>query len=51
MESPLSDPNSKFNNTLYYIDLCFTIVFTIECILKIIAYGFLINGKYSYILN
>ena len=43
LEDPLSDPNSNYNNALYYCDMVFSICFGIECILKIIAFGFIFN--------
>lgn len=43
MQKPLNDPNSLYNTVLNYIDLGFSISFGIECILKIIAFGFIFN--------
>jgi len=31
------------------IDLATTIIFTIEAVMKIIAFGFVINGEWSYL--
>lgn len=49
LDEPLSDPDSKMNMILYYLDLGFTLVFSIECILKMIALGFVMNGPKSYL--
>lgn len=51
MEKPLNDPTSTYTVVLYYIDLAFSILFGVECLLKIIAYGFLLNKSQSYLLN
>ena len=45
LDDPLVDNNSII---LKEIDLVVTIIFTIESLLKILAYGFLFNGEYSY---
>lgn len=44
----MEDPNEDYKVTLYYIDIFVTILFALECGLKIIAFGFLFNGKNSY---
>lgn len=44
IDNPLSDPESATIVTVGYIDNCFTISFTIEALIKIIAMGFLFNG-------
>lgn len=49
LESPLENPDSKMNMILEYVDMGMTAVFTIEMILKIVAYGLIINGKKSYL--
>ena len=49
IESPLDPPKSAKVLTLEYIDLAMTIIFVVEALLKIIAYGFLFNGKDSYL--
>lgn len=51
MDNPLNDPNGRLTKTLARIDFSTTIVFTVEMILKIIAYGFLFNGENSYLRN
>lgn len=49
--NPLYDPNGKTAQVTYYFDIIFTIMFIIEAFIKIIALGFLFNGKESYIRN
>ena len=49
LETPLDDPESEKIKTLEYIDLFMTAAFTIEALVKIIAYGFAFAGKTSYI--
>ena len=41
-EDPLNS-NSERNKILNYFDYFFTTIFTIECLFKIIAYGFLFH--------
>lgn len=36
---------------LYWIDVFTIIIFTLEVIIKIVVYGFLFNGKSSYLLD
>ena len=48
-EEPLDDPKSQKVQNLKTIDLVMTVVFTLEATLKVIALGFLINGKPSYL--
>jgi hypothetical protein len=51
LDNPLLDPNSSFDSSLNYIDISTTVVFAVEGLLKIIAFGFVLNGKYSYLRN
>jgi Ion transport protein len=51
MTTPLNDPAGSVVNALYWIDFFSTIVFTIECVAKIIAFGFIFNGQPSYLKN
>jgi hypothetical protein len=54
LDNPLEDPNGWLSRTFYYMDFVFTIVFTIEATMKIIALGFFHNkipGISPYILN
>jgi hypothetical protein len=48
LESPLDDPEGDKIKILKYIDYFMTIAFTIEAMIKIIAKGFLFNGRKSY---
>ena len=45
IESPLDDPKSPKVVILEYIDYVMTAIFIFEAVLKIIAFGFLFNGK------
>ena len=49
LETPLDDPKGKLVQRLAFIDIFMTSAFTIEAILKIITFGFLFNGKRSYL--
>ena len=49
IESPLKDPESTEVKVLSIIDLITTIIFTIEVMIKVIANGFMCNGRKSYI--
>ena len=44
VDNPLADPNSPTIVFVGYIDHCFTILFTLEALIKIIALGFLFNN-------
>ena len=48
-EEPLEDPNSEKRKIIGIIDYITTGVFTVEAFLKIIAFGFLFNGRKSYL--
>lgn len=50
-ERPLYDPDSTYNGVLYYCDLIFSLFFGIECLLKIVAFGFLFNKNQSYLYS
>lgn len=43
-EKPSLDPEGSTMTRLDTIDFYITIIFTVECVLKIIAYGLLFNG-------
>ena len=47
-ETPLDDPDSTQIYVLYNIDIVMTCIFFIEVLMKIIAFGFLFNGRASY---
>ena len=49
IDNPLNDPNGTLSTVLNQIDLVITIIFVIESVLKIITFGFLLNGKQSYL--
>ena len=51
IEHPLEDPASDRNESLYTIDVILTILFSIEALIKIISFGLLRNGKFSYLLE
>ena len=48
-EHPLEDPNSETMEILNKIDIFFTAFFCLEAVLKIVSFGFLLNGKQSYL--
>ena len=50
-ESPLADPESEQAKIFEYMDLAFTITFILEASIKIVTFGFLMNGKNSYLSN
>jgi hypothetical protein len=45
MTTPLSNPESPDTILLGYLDNCFTVVFTLEALIKIIANGFMFNNE------
>lgn len=45
IDNPLKDPESSEIIFIGYMDNCFTVLFTIEMTIKIIAMGFLFNNK------
>ena len=51
LEEPLEDPKSNKLKVINNIDKVTTTIFTIEAVLKIIAHGFILNGKKSYLRN
>ncbi len=44
IENPLRDPDDAINQVLYVFDFIGTIVFSCEAIVKILAFGLLLNG-------
>jgi hypothetical protein len=48
LESPLNHPKSSLMKTIFWIDIITTMIFAIEGIMKIIAFGFIKNGVDSY---
>jgi hypothetical protein len=51
IDNPLNDPEGDLAITIGYLDLIITILFTIECVIKIIVFGFAFNGPLSYLRN
>jgi hypothetical protein len=51
LENPLDDPKGQKADILYQIDLVVTIIFILECALKVLTFGFLFCGPDSYIKN
>mmetsp|Transcript_23030 Transcript_23030/g.22378 ORF Transcript_23030/g.22378 Transcript_23030/m.22378 type:complete len:238 (-) Transcript_23030:2853-3566(-) len=49
IDNPLDDPNGQKKFILGIFDYILTAAFTIECILKIIVFGFLFNHSDSYL--
>jgi hypothetical protein len=47
-ENPLNDPKGDLAYTLRIIDIVTTVFFSIEVLVKLVATGFLFNGKESY---
>lgn len=51
LNNPLRDPESTLAKVVEIIDLCLTVIFVIEFLMKAVALGFAFNGKDSYIRN
>jgi voltage-dependent calcium channel L type alpha-1D len=51
LDNPLNDPESDLMRVLSLSDIIFTSFFALEAIMKIISFGFLFNGKSSYLRN
>ena len=49
IENPLNNPKSALVKILYTVDIILTVIFFIEAAMKIIALGFVFNGKGSYL--
>jgi voltage-dependent calcium channel R type alpha-1E len=49
LDNPLNDPEGKMAQGLNYLDIILAIIFALECLLKVIAYGFVFNGPESYL--
>jgi len=47
-ESPLNDPAGTLTLILSVLDVVFTFIFSIEVLVRVLATGFLLNGKRSY---
>ena len=51
VENPLNDPQGNLSFVVLIFDYITTIIFCVEVIIKVIAVGFLCNGKQSYLKN
>jgi hypothetical protein len=51
LENPLNDPDGTLMRTLEVLDWIVTSLFILEFVLKVAVYGFMFNGKNSYIRN
>ena len=49
LESPLADPESDSYQFYEKANIIFTVIFVLEAIIKIVAFGFVNNGKTSYL--
>ena len=48
LDNPNMDPNSQLAAVLSILDYVLTTLFTIECLVNIILFGLICNGKTSY---
>ena len=48
LDNPNMDENGKMAKTLHIFDIILTSMFTIECLINIILFGFICNGRFSY---
>ena len=44
LDNPLDEPTSPLKTTLYYVDMIFTLLFTLEALIKIIGKGLLYSS-------
>jgi hypothetical protein len=51
LESPQNDPDGYTVFVIKQLDIAITVLFAFEVIVKIIAYGFMFNGKLSFMKN
>jgi len=51
LENPLDDPDSNYTFVLKKIDVVVSIIFTLELVIKVVVYGFIFNGRDSYMKN
>jgi hypothetical protein len=49
LDHPLDDPNSQMQKYLYISNVVLTVLFSFEAALKIITFGFMLNGGKSYL--
>ena len=50
-DSPLTDPGSELIKYFMIFDLVTAIIFLLEALIKIVAFGFIKNGESSYLRN
>ena len=51
LDSPLTDPASPIKTAVYWMDIITTTVFLAEAFLKVVTFGFIINGDSSYLMQ
>jgi hypothetical protein len=51
LDNPLNDPDGILNKVLRIIDIVMTLIFISEILMKIVAFGALINGPKSFFRN
>lgn len=51
IDTPFIDPEGWEAKTLLIVDITLTLIFTFEVLIKSIAFGFILNGKESYLRN
>jgi len=51
VDNPLKNPEDKFSKALTLIDFVLTCIFSLEAIMKIIAFGVIYCGSTSYVRN
>jgi hypothetical protein len=49
LDSPGLDPSSRLKQALGVLDIAFVGCFALEALLKILAFGFVLNGERSYL--
>jgi hypothetical protein len=49
MDNPLNDPNSRLVSILTTLDYVFSVIFILEAIVKILAFGLINCGPKSYL--
>ena len=48
-QTPLMDPNMGIVTFFKVLDYVFAFIFLVECVAKVVAFGFLLNGPGSYL--
>jgi hypothetical protein len=51
LENPLNDPEGTLSKSLLLIDIVTTVIFGVEMVLKIVAFGLLFSGENAYLRN